>query len=229
MERDDWNAMWSGQGEHGHDHDHHHHGEGEDRPHHGEGPDALLVEVAAPLAPGRALDLGCGLGGNAIWLAQRGWQVRAVDFADVALGTARERAGGAGVEVDFVVGDLREYRGEQTYDLVTLFYIHLSGAERRDLLHRAAALLAPGGRLLFVGHDRSDVDKIDLFLAHSLGDTEPTDADRAEVAAMLSVPAEVAADLEGLVIQRSQVVEGHGHGSPAPTTLVLATRPETVP
>jgi len=226
MERDDWNAMWSGRGDAAHHHDHDHdHGE-EERPHHGTEPEALLVELAAGLAPGRALDLGCGLGSNAIWLASQGWQVRAVDFADEALRIAGDRARGDDVAVDFVPGDLRTYRDDAVFDLVTLFYVHFAGVEQQDLLARAAAMVAPGGRLLFVGHDRSDRDKIDLFLEHQLGDAEPTAEDRARVEAMLSVPEEVAEEFPGLAIERAEVVlaDGHGHGEAAPTTVVQAQR-----
>ncbi|EQD66949.1 type 11 methyltransferase, partial [mine drainage metagenome] len=72
-------------------------------------PDPLLTDVAGELAPGRAIDLGCGPGRNAIWLAERGFQVTGVDASAVGLRQARERAAAAGVHLDLVLADLRSY------------------------------------------------------------------------------------------------------------------------
>src|ERR687885_1951411 len=68
-------------------------------------PNGRLVAEVASLAPGRALDVGCGEGADAIWLAQRGWTVTAVDISDVALGRAREAAELARVVVECICGD----------------------------------------------------------------------------------------------------------------------------
>ena len=75
-------------------------------------PNRFLVAEAAGLAPGRALDLACGEGRNAIWLASVGWDVTAVDYSDVAIAKARARAAEEGVEVDFRVGDLVDFEPE---------------------------------------------------------------------------------------------------------------------
>src|ERR671914_249851 len=68
-------------------------------------PNGRLVAEVADLTPGRALDVGCGEGADAIWLAGRGWMVTAIDISDVAVGRAREAAAVAGAEVDWVCGD----------------------------------------------------------------------------------------------------------------------------
>jgi SAM-dependent methyltransferase len=113
-------------------------------------PNRFLVSETSDLAPGRALDLACGEGRNAIWLAERGWQVTAVDFSAVALEKGRAR----NAEVDFRVEDVLAYEPErEAYDLVLVFYLHLPWAELEPVLRRAAAAVAPGGTFLLVGHD----------------------------------------------------------------------------
>jgi SAM-dependent methyltransferase len=122
---------------------------------------ALTVEVA-PLAPGRALDVGCGEGADAVWLAGRGWQVTALDPSAVALGRARAVAQTAGVEVSWVHGVLADADlPEGGFDLVSVFYPALE----RDAspVERLASLVAPGGTLLVVHH--ADVDR-DRALEH---------------------------------------------------------------
>ena len=156
--------------------------------------DETLVEHAGEVQPGRALDLGCGSGGNAVWLAKRGWQVTAVDFSDVAIEKARMRAAGSGVEVEFLVSDVTTYQPKEKYDLITSFYIHLWPKERAQMLGNAAQLLAPGGRLLFVSHDKS---------------SPPSGWSDADLAS-LTTPDEVAAELPGLVIERAEAVEDNG-------------------
>jgi len=114
-------------------------------------PNAALVREVAGLTPGRALDLGCGEGADAIWLAKRGWQVTGVDVSDVALDRAKQHAVTAGVAVDFVLDDLTESPG--AFDLVTSFFLHVPEAALRErTLLVAAASVAPGGTLLVVGH-----------------------------------------------------------------------------
>ena len=87
--------------------------------------DELLAEHAGDLKPGRALDLGCGSGANAIWLAQRGWQVTAVDFSEVAIEKGKVQAADKQVGVEYVVSDVTTYRPNGLYDLIISFYIHL--------------------------------------------------------------------------------------------------------
>lgn len=117
-------------------------------------PHPLLAEVAAPLTPGRALDLGSGEGADAVWLAEHGWTVTAVDFSEVALERARAAAASRALRLSWVRADLRSYLPPAgSFDLVTLLYIHFPPEARRALLGRAATALAPGGTLLVVGHD----------------------------------------------------------------------------
>ena len=85
-----------------------------------------MVEELGELPPGRALDLGSGEGRDAVWLAERGWQVTAVDFSPVAPDKARRLAQARGVTVDFVLTDLCGYRPEPgVYHLVLVAYLHL--------------------------------------------------------------------------------------------------------
>jgi 2-polyprenyl-3-methyl-5-hydroxy-6-metoxy-1,4-benzoquinol methylase len=114
-------------------------------------PNAALVREITGMTRGRALDLGCGEGADAIWLARQGWSVTGVDVSDVALDRARQHAAAAGVRIDFALDDLVESPGE--FDLVTSFFLHVPEAALRErTLRVAAASVAPGGTLLVVGH-----------------------------------------------------------------------------
>lgn len=122
-------------------------------------PNRFLVEETAGLAPGTALDLGTGEGRNSVWLAERGWQVTAVDFSPAGLDKARVIAADRGVAIRFVDADLREYLPKPaSFDLVLLLYLHLPWPEMVTVLERARGALAPGGTLLIVGHDRSNLE-----------------------------------------------------------------------
>ncbi|MGI5148726.1 methyltransferase domain-containing protein [Plantactinospora sp. CA-294935] len=125
-------------------------------------PNPQLVAEAAGLAPGRALDVGSGEGADAIWLAERGWQVTGVDISTTALGRAAAHAEAAGAEVagriEWRHADLREQPpAEGRYDLVSAQFMHLPGETRREVFDRLAAAVAPGGTLLIVGHHPSDL------------------------------------------------------------------------
>ncbi len=120
----------------------------------------FLVQEVEDLPQGRALDLGAGEGRNAIWLAERGWRVTAVDFSGIAVQKARRLAEARGVEVSWIEADLRSYSPARgAFDLVVLVYIHLPGEERRTVVRRAADAVAAGGTLLVIGHDRSNLHK----------------------------------------------------------------------
>ena len=121
-------------------------------------PNQFLVAEVVSLVPGRALDLGCGEGRNSVWLAEQGWTVTAVDFSDVGISKGREMADKRGVEVTWVVEDLNRFEPEdQAFDLVIDFYIHIPADQRMALLRKAARAVAPGGNLLVVGHDLSNL------------------------------------------------------------------------
>ncbi|GAA2877308.1 bifunctional NAD(P)/FAD-dependent oxidoreductase/class I SAM-dependent methyltransferase [Nonomuraea rubra] len=118
-------------------------------------PNAALVREVTDLPPGTALDLGSGEGGDAIWLARKGWRVTAADISGVALRRAARHAEEAGVgkQIDWQRHDLGESFPEGTYDLVTACYLHSSkDMPRERILRRAAAAVAPGGVLLVAGH-----------------------------------------------------------------------------
>lgn len=121
-------------------------------------PNRFLVQAVEGLAPGRALDLACGEGRNAIWLAQRGWQATGVDFSKVGLEKARQLEDAHGVHPEWIVADLLDYRPEPgTFQLVIVFYLQVPAAERTSILKTAATAVAPGGTFLLVGHDASNI------------------------------------------------------------------------
>lgn len=131
-------------------------------------PNSILAELAARLVPGRALDLGCALGDDALWLARAGWHVTAVDVSDDAVRRVRARAAEAGVgaRVDAQRHDLAATFPPGAADLVyALFLQSPVDFPREQVLRRAAAAVAPGGRLLVATHGstrpwawRSDAD-----------------------------------------------------------------------
>jgi SAM-dependent methyltransferase len=122
-------------------------------------PNRFVAEVCADLSPGRALDLAAGEGRNAIWLAQRGWTVTAADFSRVGLDKGRQLAAHAGVEdrVAWVVADATTTDWPPEHDLVVVAYLQLVESERREAARRAFAALQPGGRLVWVAHDSSNL------------------------------------------------------------------------
>ncbi len=126
----------------------------------GEEPNRLVAAETADLPPGRALDLACGEGRNAVWLAERGWTVTAIDFADVAIERGRRRAVHRGVQVEFRVDDvLGAPVPAAAYDLVLIAYLQLPAHERRAVLERAAGATAAGGTLLLVAHDLRNLEE----------------------------------------------------------------------
>jgi SAM-dependent methyltransferase len=116
---------------------------------------AVLVAVVADLPPGTALDLGCGEGGDAIWLAGRGWRVTAVDVSAIALARLTAEAGAAGLADAIVVErhDLARTFPAGTFDLVSAQFLHSPVTfPREEVLRAAARAVAPGGLLVVVGH-----------------------------------------------------------------------------
>lgn len=118
-------------------------------------PNVAFAEEVVDLTPGRALDLGCGEGADAIWLAQQGWTVTAVDISTVALGRAAEHAKAAGVgdRIDWQQHELGNTFPDGEFDLVSAQFLHSKTELPRDgILRQAAAAVAPGGILLIEGH-----------------------------------------------------------------------------
>ncbi|MEV8403175.1 class I SAM-dependent methyltransferase [Streptomyces niveus] len=120
-------------------------------------PNTVLVREVTGMRPGRALDLGCGEGADAIWLAAQGWRVTASDISGVALDKARrhaaDAAGGVADRIDWQRHDLGVSFPAGTFDLVSTHFLHTPGdMPREEILRAAAAAVAPGGVLLIVGH-----------------------------------------------------------------------------
>jgi SAM-dependent methyltransferase len=145
-------------------------------------PNLFLPGEVAGLAPGRALDLACGEGRNAVWLATQGWTVTGVDFSGAGLAKGARLAGEAGVEVRWVRADATTWEPDDAFDLVAVFYLQLPAPQRRAALGVAARALAPGGTLVVVAHDLSN-----LADGHG-GPQDPT---------VLCTPDDVVADLTG--------------------------------
>ena len=160
--------------------------------------DDLLIAEIEGLQPGRALDIGCGAGGNAVLLAEHGWQVTATDFADAAIEKGKRLATKRGVEVEFIVAEATTFRPDGQYDLITCFYVQLPPGQRAKMLALAAGALTPGGTLLFVSHDKSS----------------PPSGWTDEDMGSLTTPNEIASELPGLKIEQAFVVE-HERGEHA--------------
>jgi 2-polyprenyl-3-methyl-5-hydroxy-6-metoxy-1,4-benzoquinol methylase len=154
-------------------------------------PSPFLSGELGDRPPGRALDLGAGEGRTAVWLAERGWDVTAVDFSDVALERGRQRveALAPAGSVEWICADLVDFDPSGgAYDLVLFLFIHLPPEERRRLLRLATATLNPGGMLLVVGYDTTHV---------------PTAQQGGGPKNRFS-PEEIVADLDGLHIERAE-------------------------
>ena len=180
-------------------------------------PNQFVATELADLPPGRALDLAAGEGRNTVWLAERGWQVTAVDFSRVGLDKGRKLSAARGLDeaqVDWIVADLRDYEPERdAYDLALIAYLQVSPALRATVLARAAAALAPAGTAFVVGHDLANLTE---------GVGGPQDPD------VLYTPEAVRAELPGLrVVWAGRVrrpVERDGGTATAVDTLVRAVR-----
>lgn len=188
----------------------------------GAAPNRFVVEAVTGLPPGRALDVAAGEGRNALWLAERGWEVVATEFSAVAVERGRRIAAERGVGLTWVHADAREHVPDPGgFDLVVLAYLHLPAEEWRSVLERAVRALAPGGRLVSVGHDRANP-------THGVGGPQDPDIlhDAGEVTALLAAQARAAG--LGLSIRRSDTVErpveAEGGGRRALDALVIADR-----
>lgn len=178
-------------------------------------PNRFLVAEVSGMVPGRALDLACGAGRNAVWLAEQGWRVTAVDFSDVGLTMARDLALARGVEIDWIEADVVAWAPEsRAYDLVCALYLQLPAPERRRVLRHAADAVAPGGTLLVVGHDLSN-------LIEGWGGPSQTE--------VLYTPDDIVAEIDGLQVEKAErvrrPVEDGGVLHDAIDALVRARRP----
>lgn len=149
-----------------------------DKPRWSGDPNPHLVSVADTLAPGRALDIGSGEGGDSLWLAGRGWEVTGVELSAVALTRALAEPIPAGGSVDWVHADALLWQPEPAaYSLVSSQYSHFPPAEMSRLLAMMTSAVAPGGTLVVVGHEAHDHGNLgpEFFftaagLAEQLGD-----------------------------------------------------------
>ncbi|ADP80518.1 SAM-dependent methyltransferase [Pseudofrankia inefficax] len=167
-------------------------------------PNRFVAAELAQLPAGRALDLACGEGRNAIWLASRGWHATGLDFSAAAIERAARLAGEAGVadrtrfRVADVIAEAEPETGGRSdlpaagcFDAVIVAYLQIPALARRIALRRAAAWLAPGGTLLVVAHDVEN-------LTDGIGGPGERE--------VLYTPEDTAADLAdvpGLVIERA--------------------------
>lgn len=120
-------------------------------------PNTQLVAEVAALPPGTVLDAGCGEGADAVWLAQKGWDVTAVDISQIALDRARAHAASAGAKVAFEQADLvASPPAPGSYDLVSAQFFHLPDPPRAQAYRGLGAAVRPGGHLLVVGHYPSE-------------------------------------------------------------------------
>ena len=156
-------------------------------------PNRLFAAEVAGIEPGRALDVACGEGRNAVCLAEQGWRVRGIDFSEVALGKAAELARARGVEVEWVAADVLVHEPPPgAFDLVAVLYLQLPHDELARALRSAARAVAPGGALIVLGHDTRN-----LTDGHG-GPRDPS---------VLVTPADVVANLDCLVVERAETVE----------------------
>lgn len=165
-------------------------------------PNRFVAEECGDLPPGTAVDLAAGEGRNAIWLASRGWRTWAVDFSQVALDKGRELAGD--LDVTWVCADATEWQPPEPVDLVVIAYLQLPAEGRRAAVRQAFGMLRPGGTVLLVAHDATNLTE---------GTGGPQDL------AVLMTAEDVLGDLAGLDVEvvragrvAREVTAAEGHG-----------------
>jgi len=117
-------------------------------------PNRWVAEETAGLTPGRALDLACGEGRNSIYLAQRGWQVTAVDFSRVAIAKTERLALAQQppVTIEWRYVDATQFSEPSRFDLAMVVYLQLPAKQRRSAVQAAWNSVRPGGLLLIIAH-----------------------------------------------------------------------------
>lgn len=166
----------------------------------------------------RALDLACGEGRHALWLATHGWQVQAVDFSQVGIDKGRTVAArlsrSVRSRVDWHCADITELNAAGVtgpFELILMVFVHLPADQRRPLLRQLASMLSPGGMLLILGHDTSNITD---------GYGGPQDP------RILFTPADLRADLpDDLTIRVADHVYRPTEGPDAVDALLIAERP----
>jgi len=123
-------------------------------------PNRFVVSAVGILDPGSALVLAAGEGRNAVWLAEQGWDVTAIDWSGVAIEKGTELAAQRGVTVEWQQADLFEWEpGPDVYDLVTITYLQVPAPGRESVWRKAASAVGPGGHLLLIGHDSRNLEE----------------------------------------------------------------------
>ena len=166
------------------------------------GPNQFVEAECADLRPGRAVDLACGEGRNAIWLAARGWDVTAVDFSQVAIDKGRTLAGD--LSVTWICADATSWVASDL-DLAVVAYFQVPAAMRRTAVRNVVSSLRPGGTLVWVAHDSTNLTE---------GTGGPQDP------SVLMTADDILADLDGIEVEviRAErvartVTADDGHGS----------------
>ncbi len=172
------------------------------------GPNRTVAEVLTDVAPGTAVDVAAGEGRHAVWLADRGWQVSAVDFSAIGLARAERAAAEAGTSLTTVCADVARWEPDQQVDLVLCAFLHLPSTVGHPMLRRFTRWIAPGGLLVLLGHDRDNL---------SDGTGGPQDDDVLWDRELLRTVAEEG----GLEVVRSEQVRRPVDGAPRPAIDVL--------
>lgn len=181
----------------------------------GVAPNRWVEQEVAGLRPGNALDLACGEGRNAIWLARNSWRVTAVDFSAVAIGKGKqlEERELEKPSIAWMVADATAFTAAEPVDLALLCYLQLPAGERRAAVRHAARALAPGGVLLVIAHDSRNL-------------TDGTGGPQDE--SVLYTAGDVAGDLDGLglTVEKAEEALRPVDGAPRPAidALLRATR-----
>jgi SAM-dependent methyltransferase len=147
-------------------------------------PNQFVAAELGDLPPGTAVDLAAGEGRNAIWLASRGWSATAVDFSQVALDKGARLADG--LDVTWTCADATRWQPDEPVDLVVMAYFQVPADDRRRAVRGAHAMLRPGGTLLLVAHDSTNIAE---------GTGGPQDP------SVLMTAEDVLADLDGLEVE----------------------------
>ena len=172
-------------------------------------PNALFAGEVADLVPGKALDVGCGEGRNAIWLAEQGWEVTAIDFAQEGIAKGVRIADKKALTVNWIVSDIADMRQDQ-FNLVAVLYFHTDLEERQVWQPKIIDCVSSGGTFVYIGHDPSNIDG---------GVGGPQNAE------LLPSVDEITDHLNGFRIEHAQVVERNldqesGHGTNLQSTNV---------
>ena len=167
------------------------------------GPNELFAKEVKNLRPGKALDVACGEGRNAIWLAEQGWDVTAIDFSDVAIEKGRQIAARREVNVNWIAEDVSSWQlPRHEFDLVAVLYLHTTIDEREQWLENVISSVKPSGTFIYIAHDIDNIKN---------GVGSPQDP------ALLPTVAEITSALKGFSIENAGVIErpvardpGHG-------------------